>query len=315
MDQNFLKDWRSNKSKSGGGILLDQGIHMLDLFLYLGGNFDQVKSFVSNLFWDIPGIEDNVFAIFKNSVNGICASLHSTMTQWRYLFSLELFLEKGSLILNGLKTATNSSLTNVTAEVIGSGLFLHGSRADSTNFLGGAVNENMSVIGQKAQDISRLPAMCKQGYVAQISNAADLDTDDYYVKFIADNGVSGAGSWEECVRPHNLASGSDPMLKGLDTSTMPHALINNRNGTFTFAELTETFANSKNNDNYWKNREVGDDTSNPFPTFKGAGIQKIFFHRNRLGLIAGENVVMSQPGGYFNFFIVSFFSRFDLSPF
>ena len=217
-------------------------------------------------------------------------------------------------ILNGLKTATNSSLTNVTAEVIGSGLFLHGSRADSTNFLGGAVNENMSVIGQKAQDISRLPAMCKQGYVAQISNAADLDTDDYYVKFIADNGVSGAGSWEECVRPHNLASGSDPMLKGLDTSTMPHALINNRNGTFTFAELTETFANSKNNDNYWKNREVGDDTSNPFPTFKGAGIQKIFFHRNRLGLIAGENVVMSQPGGYFNFFIVSAISASDDNP-
>ena len=81
-------------------------------------------------------------------------------------------------ILNGLATSVNSSLSNVTAEVIGSGLFMHGSAADGVNFLGGAVNENMSVIGQKAQDISRLPAMNKHGYVAQISNTADLDTDD-----------------------------------------------------------------------------------------------------------------------------------------
>ena len=106
VDENYLKDWRVDPSQSGGGIMLDQGIHMLDLFLYLGGEFDEVKAFVSNLYWKIPGIEDNVFAIFKNNQTGLCASLHSTMTQWRYLFSLELFLEKGSLILNGLKTSS-----------------------------------------------------------------------------------------------------------------------------------------------------------------------------------------------------------------
>ena len=218
-------------------------------------------------------------------------------------------------ILNGLKTAVNSNLANVTAEVIGSGLFLNGTAADGVNFLGGAVNENMSVIGQKAQDISRLPAMCKQGYVAQISNTADLDTDDYYVKFEADNGVSGAGSWEETVRPHNFdGSGNDPMLKGLDPATMPHALINNRNGTFSFVKLDEATANSANNNNYWKERFVGDDVSNPFPTFTGSTIQQMFFHRNRLGFISGENVVMSQPGNYFDFFIVSAISASDDNP-
>ena len=108
VDENFLKDWRVNPIQSGGGIMLDQGIHMLDLFLYLGGDFDEVKAFVSNLYWKIPGIEDNVFAIFKNNKTGLCASLHSTMTQWRYLFSLELFFEKGSLILNGLKTSSGA---------------------------------------------------------------------------------------------------------------------------------------------------------------------------------------------------------------
>ena len=219
-------------------------------------------------------------------------------------------------ILNGLKTAVNSSLANVTAEVIGSGLFLNGTAADGVNFLGGAVNENMSVIGQKAQDISRLPAMNKHGYVAQISNTADLDTDDYYVKFVADNGTSGAGSYEETVRPHNFAgtSAADAMKAGFDPATMPHALINNRNGTFTFAKLDLSFGNAQGNENYWKDRQVGDNESNPFPTILGKEITEMFFHRNRLGLIADEQVIMSQPGQYFNLFIVSAIAASDDNP-
>jgi hypothetical protein len=219
-------------------------------------------------------------------------------------------------ILNGIKTAVNSSLANVTAEVIGSGLFLNGTAADSVNFLGGAVNENMSVIGQKAQDISRLPAMNKHGYVVQISNTADLDTDDYYVKFVADNGTSGAGSYEETVRPHNFAgtSASDAMKAGFDPATMPHALINNRNGTFTFAKLDLSFGNAQGNQNYWKDRTVGDNESNPFPTILGKEITEMFFHRNRLGLIANEQVIMSQPGQYFNLFIVSAIAASDDNP-
>lgn len=108
VDESFFNGWRVKKELSGGGIMLDQGIHMLDLFIYLGGEFDEVKAFVSNLYWKIPGIEDNVFAIFKNNETGLCASLHSTMTQWRYIFSLEIFLERGSLILNGLKTSSGA---------------------------------------------------------------------------------------------------------------------------------------------------------------------------------------------------------------
>jgi 1,5-anhydro-D-fructose reductase (1,5-anhydro-D-mannitol-forming) len=108
VDEAFFNGWRANKELSGGGIMLDQGIHMLDLFLHLGGGFDEVKAFVSNLYWKIEGIEDNVFAIFRNNETGMCASLHSTMTQWRYLFSLEVFLEEGALILNGLKTSSGA---------------------------------------------------------------------------------------------------------------------------------------------------------------------------------------------------------------
>ena len=108
VNESFFEGWRADPQLSGGGIFLDQGIHMLDLFLHLGGNFDEAHSFVSNLYWNIPGVEDNVFAIFRNSETGVCASLHSTMTQWRYLFSLEVFLEGGALVLNGLKTSSGS---------------------------------------------------------------------------------------------------------------------------------------------------------------------------------------------------------------
>ena len=107
VDDTFLDNWRSKKEYAGGGILIDQGIHMVDLFLYLGGDFDRVHASVSNLYWNL-NVEDNVFATLENTETGLAASLHSTMTQWRHLFSLEVFLEKGYLVLNGLNTSSNT---------------------------------------------------------------------------------------------------------------------------------------------------------------------------------------------------------------
>ncbi len=106
VDEQFLANWRSKKELAGGGIFLDQGIHMLDLFLMFCNDFDQVHSFVSNCYWKMD-IEDNVFAIFRNK-EGQVASLHSTMTQWRHIFSLEIFLERGYITINGLKTSSNT---------------------------------------------------------------------------------------------------------------------------------------------------------------------------------------------------------------
>lgn len=105
--EEYFSQWRAKKELAGGGILIDQGIHMLDLFLYLGGDFDTIKAEVSNMYWHSE-IEDNVFVILKNNKSGITASLHSTMTQWRHLFSLEVFMEKGYMVLNGLITSTMS---------------------------------------------------------------------------------------------------------------------------------------------------------------------------------------------------------------
>lgn len=105
--EDYYNNWRAKKQLSGGGILLDQGIHMLDLFLHLGGDFDRVKAELSNSFWNLE-VEDNAFVILRNTKTGVNASLHSTMTQWRHLFSLEVFLEKGYMVLNGLLTSSKS---------------------------------------------------------------------------------------------------------------------------------------------------------------------------------------------------------------
>jgi 1,5-anhydro-D-fructose reductase (1,5-anhydro-D-mannitol-forming) len=105
--KDYFNQWRAKKELAGGGILMDQGIHMLDLFLFLSGDFDVVKAEVSNLYWHMD-VEDNAFVILKESATGKVASLHSTMSQWRHLFSLEIFLEKGYMVLNGLITSTMS---------------------------------------------------------------------------------------------------------------------------------------------------------------------------------------------------------------
>ena len=98
--------WRTNRKIAGGGILLDQGIHMLDLLRLFSGEFHDIKSFVSNSHWKY-NVEDNAYAIMKSS-RGIYAMLHSSGTQWKHLFRLEINLTRGSLILSGILSASKS---------------------------------------------------------------------------------------------------------------------------------------------------------------------------------------------------------------
>ena len=100
-------DWRTRRDESGGGILLDQGIHILDLMRYLSGeDFSEIFSFIDNAFWNFD-VEDNAYVLMRSS-KGVVAQLHSSATQWRHLFNLEITMEKGSLILGGLLTGSKS---------------------------------------------------------------------------------------------------------------------------------------------------------------------------------------------------------------
>ena len=102
----YNSDWRTKRDIAGGGILLDQGIHMVDLMRFFAGEFNEVKSFVSNNYWNYD-IEDNAYALMK-SEKGIVAMLHSTGTEWRHNFNLHLTCEKGSLSLSGILSSTKS---------------------------------------------------------------------------------------------------------------------------------------------------------------------------------------------------------------
>jgi len=110
--------WRTKRDLAGGGVLLDQGIHMIDLFRLFAGEFSEVHSFVSNEFWG-HDVEDNAYAIMR-SPTGVVAMINSSATQWRHRFNLDINLEKGSLILGGLLTGTKSygaeTLTVVTSD-------------------------------------------------------------------------------------------------------------------------------------------------------------------------------------------------------
>jgi predicted dehydrogenase len=102
----FVGSWRSERKYSGGGILLDQGIHMVDLMRLFVGEFTEVKSFISNDFWKCD-VEDNAFALLRDNL-GRVAMLHSSATQWQHKFSLEVSLSKGYIELSGILSGTKS---------------------------------------------------------------------------------------------------------------------------------------------------------------------------------------------------------------
>jgi len=96
----YEREWRADAAVAGGGELLDQGVHAIDLFCALGGTFDEAMGWVASSFWTTE-VEDNAFALFR-AKTGLVASLHVSWTQWRNLFSLEAFGRDGYLAVDGL---------------------------------------------------------------------------------------------------------------------------------------------------------------------------------------------------------------------
>jgi predicted dehydrogenase len=98
--------WRTRRDLAGGGVLLDQGIHMVDLIRLFAGEFTEVHSFVSNDHWGHE-VEDNAYALMRTA-EGTVAMLHSSATQWRHSFRLEITLAKGAMILSGILSGSKS---------------------------------------------------------------------------------------------------------------------------------------------------------------------------------------------------------------
>lgn len=97
----YEKEWRMNPEISGGGQLMDQGMHVIDLSRWFMGEFNEVFGFVATSFWDIAPVEDNAFALLRTE-KGQIASLHVSWTQWKNLFSFELLGKDGYIVVEGL---------------------------------------------------------------------------------------------------------------------------------------------------------------------------------------------------------------------
>lgn len=102
----FDSDWRTKRELAGGGIFLDQGIHMVDMVRMFAGEFTQIHSVVSNAFWH-HDVEDNVYALMRTGT-GVVAMLHSSATQWRHRFQLDLTLSRGTITLSGILSGSKS---------------------------------------------------------------------------------------------------------------------------------------------------------------------------------------------------------------
>ncbi len=103
----YHKNWRNYRQISGGGILIDQGIHMLDLMMYFSGQkFSHIQSLITNAYWDIES-EDNAFINMQTN-SGLIATMHSSATQWKHKFLLEMCFEEGFINLDGILSNSRS---------------------------------------------------------------------------------------------------------------------------------------------------------------------------------------------------------------
>lgn len=149
----------------------------------------------------------------------------------------------------------------------------------------------MKATKDEVQKFSDLPVNAPSGITLAVLGADGNEADNYYVRY--DNADTG-GIWKEATKP-----GSDYRL---DSTTLPHTLIREADGTFTFTEVA------------WADRLVGDDESSPFPSFTGRTLTDMFFYRNRLGFLSDENVIFSAAGEFFKFFPSTVTTVLDSDP-
>ena len=98
---NYNKEWRMLKPISGGGELIDQGSHIIDLSRYFMGNLVLKNCFLNNFFWKSK-VEDNAFLLLSDKQSNKVAYLHCSCTEWKNKFLFEIFFEKGKIEINGL---------------------------------------------------------------------------------------------------------------------------------------------------------------------------------------------------------------------
>ena len=204
-------------------------------------------------------------------------------------------------ILGGLTTGLPSGIT---ARVIGTGIYYSSDNPFNVEIV---EEDLMRVMQSSVNDVSRLPNQCRHGYIVKVANARLAEEDDYYLRFDGQNGRDGSGSWSECAAP-DIPRRLYNMPLAIQRTGLADPGTSSEIATFTVRRFP------------FQDRLVGDNTTNPYPSFvtaKGAQtsnelldaarINKIVFFRNRLAILSGENVILSRPGTFAtpDFFIES----------
>ena len=211
-----------------------------------------------------------------------------------------------------LKSGLDSGLTGFT--IARNGPVLYVRKNDNSNFsIDGSDTQGdtkMTIIKDSVQRFTDLPTVSPNGYVVEIKGDDDTNFDNYYVKFVTNNGGAfEEGQWEETVQA------GIPFK--FNYATMPHVLIRQADGNFRFARVdgdTYTASGVSFTLPKWGERTVGDVISAPDPSFIGNKINNVFFFRNRLGFLAGDNVILSRVSEFFNFFPETVVSVLDNEP-
>jgi predicted dehydrogenase len=96
----YDQEWRANPALSGGGELIDQGVHLIDLARWILGDFVETQGFAHTYYWNMP-VDDNGFLLLKTAKQQV-AFLHASCTEWKNIFSFEIYGKTGKLEINGL---------------------------------------------------------------------------------------------------------------------------------------------------------------------------------------------------------------------
>lgn len=150
---------------------------------------------------------------------------------------------------------------------------------------------NLRVFKDTAKSFIDLPNQCIDGFRIAVVGDNNKNEDNFHVVFVGD---AGQGVWKETV-----AAG---LQNYYDLTTMPHCIKQRSDLRFEFTQGD------------WDHRKAGDTNTNPAPSFVGRTISDIFFHRNRLGLLSGENVIFSEAGSYYNFYRTTVRTLLDADP-
>ncbi len=186
-------------------------------------------------------------------------------------------------IATELRNALATALTGFTITVVNSTIWIK--KTDGSAFTASIADSRgdtqLFLINDTVQHFSDLPTVAPDGFRCKVVGDVDEKQDDYYIRFQTTDGTSfGQGIWVETVK--------EGLQNGFTNTTMPHAIIHEADGTFTFKPLD------------WAARTAGDDDSCPPPSFAGRKISDIFFYRNRLGVLSDDNVIMSRAGDFFS---------------